>query len=54
MRKVIYTHMVSLDGYIEADKSYKGPNWAVSDEELTRRYARFLSKHLEDAVVDEE
>ena len=38
MRKVIYTHMVSLDGFIEADESYKGPNWAVSDEELSRHF----------------
>ena len=38
MRKVIYSHMVSLDGFIEADESYTGPNWAVSDEELSRHF----------------
>jgi dihydrofolate reductase len=36
MRKVIYSHHVSLDGFIE------GPNgeldWAVVDEELHRRF----------------
>lgn len=30
--------MVSLDGYIETDPSYTGPNWAVSDEELSRHF----------------
>lgn len=34
MRRVVYSHMVSLDGYIEANESYTGPNWAVSDEEI--------------------
>jgi len=38
MRKVIYSQMVSLDGFIEADPSYQGPNWAVSDEELSRHF----------------
>ncbi len=38
MRKVIYAHMVSLDGFIEAVESYKGPHWAVSDEELSRHF----------------
>ncbi len=34
MRKVIYSHMVSLDGFIETDESYQGPNWATTDQEL--------------------
>lgn len=38
MRKLIYSHMVSLDGYIETDPSYTGPNWAASDEELSRHF----------------
>lgn len=43
MRKVIYTHMVSLDGYIETEESYEGPNWAVSDEGLQRHFAEVES-----------
>ena len=38
MRKVIYSHMVSLDGFIETDESYEGPNWATSNEELLRHF----------------
>ena len=38
MRKVIYSHMVSLDGFIAADESYEGPNWASSSEELARHF----------------
>ena len=38
MRKVIYSHMVSLDGFIEVDDPNKAPDWAVSDEELTRHF----------------
>lgn len=38
MGKVIYTHLVSADGYIETDESYKGENWATSDEELSRHF----------------
>ena len=30
--------MVSLDGFIEVDGPNKAPDWAVSDEELTRHF----------------
>lgn len=32
MRKVVYSIMVSLDGYIES--SNRGLNWVIIDEEL--------------------
>lgn len=38
MRKVIYSHMVSLDGFIEADESYEAPNWASSSEDLVQHF----------------
>ena len=38
MGNLIYTHMVSLDGFIETDKPYAGENWAVADDELTRHF----------------
>lgn len=49
MRRVVYSHMVSLDGYIEADEAYTGPSWAVSDEELSRHFVeleRGVDLHL--------
>lgn len=49
MGKVIYTHMVSLDGFIETDKPYEGENWAVSDDELTQHFIDFedeVAAHL--------
>jgi len=47
MGKLIYTHMVSLDGFIEADKPYDGDNWAIADDELTRH---FIEVEAESAV----
>ncbi len=41
MRRVIYAHMVLLDGLIETEESYQDPNWAVSDEELSRHFCDF-------------
>lgn len=38
MRKVIYSHMLSLDGFIETDESYEGPNWASSSEDLVQHF----------------
>lgn len=38
MRRVIYSQMVSLDGYIDTEAGYTGPNWAVSDDELVRHF----------------
>lgn len=38
MRKVIYSHMVSLDGFIATDESYEGPNWASSSDELAKHF----------------
>lgn len=38
MRKVIYSHLVSLDGFIATDESYEGPNWASSSEDLVRHF----------------
>ena len=49
MGKLIYTHMVSLDGFIEADKPYEGDNWAIADDELTRHFIeaeREIGAHL--------
>lgn len=45
----MYTHMVSIDGFIEADPSYQGPNWAISDEGLQQHFAeleRSVDLHL--------
>jgi dihydrofolate reductase len=41
MRKLIYPHMVSLDGYIETDGTDKPSDWATGDEELTRHFIDF-------------
>ena len=35
---VILSHMVSLDGYMEAPASYQGPNWATTDDELLEHF----------------
>lgn len=57
MRKVIFAHMVSLDGFIQADESYTGPNWAVSDEELSQHFKdheKTIDAHLYGRRVYEE
>lgn len=49
MGKLIYTHMVSLDGFIETDKPYDGENWAIANDELTRHFLDFeadIEAHL--------
>ncbi len=39
MRTVIYAHMVSADGFIEADPGQtNGENWAVADEGLQQHF----------------
>lgn len=38
MGKLIYTHMVTLDSFIETGKPYAGEHGAVSDDELTRHF----------------
>ncbi|OYY48729.1 MAG: hypothetical protein B7X95_09600 [Methylophilaceae bacterium 17-44-8] len=45
MARLIFSHMVSLDGYIETPPTYSGPNWATTDDELV---AYFLDQ--EDSV----
>lgn len=35
---VIFSHMVSIDGYIETPESYTGPNWATTDDELLAHF----------------
>jgi len=39
MRKIIYSHLISVNGYVETKPSYVGPNWAVSDEELSEHFS---------------
>ncbi len=38
MRKLIYTHMVSLDGYIEVDESSEHQDWAIGGDDLQRHF----------------
>lgn len=57
MRKIIYMHMVSLDGYIETDKEYDGDNWASSDEGLQRHFRELeasIDAHLYGRRIYEE
>jgi dihydrofolate reductase len=49
MGRLIYSHMMSLDGFIETDPSYAGPNWATADDDLTEHFLeaeRAVQAHL--------
>ena len=39
MRKIVYSHLISANGYVETKQSYRGPNWALSDEELSEHFS---------------
>lgn len=43
MRNLIYTHMISLDNYIETDRDYDGDNWASSDPGLSQHFQELES-----------
>jgi dihydrofolate reductase len=44
MRRLIYTQMVSVDGYIDPGESYSGQDWAFSSEALVRHFIEFENR----------
>lgn len=44
MRRLIYTQMVSVDGYIDPGETYSGQDWASSSEALVRHFIEFENR----------